>query len=187
MPRAVGVDLSEKLITEARSRLASTGCEFDVANAGSLPYRDGEFDAVRVDRSLQHMTDPAKVISEMTRVRAQAAWFFRGTRLGTFIIGTPHSPTTKRVQERWAESFCNPWIGRNLYALMTDAGVVSLQLEAHWLFTQGFAASDLVFDIAATSEKLSGEDPSVLMWLDAYRKSEALAGVMLIICSGQKA
>jgi ubiquinone/menaquinone biosynthesis C-methylase UbiE len=183
--RAVGLDLSEKLISEAKDRHANLICEFKVGNAETLPFGNNEFDAVRVDRSLQHMENPAKVIHEMARVtRKGGTVFCAEPDWGTFIIGTPPSMITRRIQDAWVDSFRNPWIGRNLPTLMADAGIDSLQIEGHWLHTEGFDASNLVYDIFATVKKLASKEADE--WLESYRKSQATAGVMLILCWGKK-
>jgi SAM-dependent methyltransferase len=67
--RAVGLDLSEALLTEARSRAAEDQrIEFVAGDAHAMPFVDGEFDGARVERALQHMADPIAVLSEMARV-----------------------------------------------------------------------------------------------------------------------
>jgi ubiquinone/menaquinone biosynthesis C-methylase UbiE len=185
--RAVGVDRSRTLIAAARLRHAESGCAFDVADAAALPFADGTFDAVRVDRSLQHIADPARVVREMTRVArpgglvlcAEPDW-------GTFLLGGRHTPVTERIQHDWIRTFQNPWIGRELSSLLTDAGVGNHRQEAVWLPTHGFAESDLLFEVDANARKLSAELPEALPWLEAYRRGEAYAGVLMLICWGRK-
>lgn len=69
-PRFVGVEKSTEMIEAARTRAAGRGIEatFKEADATALPFDDGEFDAVRSERMLQHLTDPQKAVDEMTRV-----------------------------------------------------------------------------------------------------------------------
>jgi SAM-dependent methyltransferase len=184
--RAVGIDLSETFLNHARKRHGAA-CEFGQGSAKELPFPNATFDAVRIDRSLQHIDGPSQVVREMARVAkpggvvlcAEPDW-------GTFLIGGPYSEITERIQREWIGRFRNPWIGRELSTLLADAGVVDIRWEGHWLSTLGFEESELLFGIEATARELSGEIPDVLNWLDSYRQSEAYAGVLLLICWGRR-
>lgn len=185
--RAVGVDRSRTLIAAAQSRHAESGCEFNVADAAVLPFADGSFDAVRIDRSLQHIADPGRIVLEMARVaRRGAVVLCAEPDWGTFLLGGRHTAVTDRIQHNWIRSFQNPWIGRELSSLLVDAGVGDIRQEGLWLPTQGFAESDLLFEIDATARDLSAELPEALTWLEAYRRGEAYAGVLMLICWGRK-
>lgn len=184
--RAVGVDRSKTLIDRARARHRGA-CEFGQAEADELPFPAGTFDAVRIDRSLQHIAEPGRVVREMARVAkpggvvlcAEPDW-------GTFLIGGPHSNVTECIQQEWIRSFRNPRIGRELSSLLAASGVVDLGWEGYWLPTIGFAESDLLFGIEETAHKVSRDLPEALTWLESYRQSEAYAGVLMLLCWGRK-
>jgi len=185
--RAVGVDLSERLLAEARTRQGETGCEFLVADATSLPFSDGEFDAVRVDRALMHVASPAAVVAEMARLTRRGGVVLAAEPdWGTFLLGTPYSQATERIQRHWAGSFRHPWIGRNLVALLATAGLVEVQTEVHWLGTREFALTAQVFDLKTTIDRLTRAGEDLAGWLEAYRNGQALAGVALFVCWGRK-
>jgi ubiquinone/menaquinone biosynthesis C-methylase UbiE len=188
--RAVGIDSSSELVAEAIRRHQSEGCEFLCAEATVLPFADEEFDAARVDRSLQHMDDPFAVVKEMARVVKKGGMILCAEPdWGTFFIGTAFSTRTRAIQDRWIGSFKNPWIGRNLFGMMKTIGLGDLAIEAHLLLTEGFEASDLVFDITKTIEQLPSADQAeagLSEWIDDYKSTEALAGVMLLVCHGRK-
>jgi ubiquinone/menaquinone biosynthesis C-methylase UbiE len=129
--RAVGADRSRTLIAAAQSRHAGSGCEFIVADGADLPFADGSFDALRIDRSLQHIADPGRVVREMARVaRRGAVVLCAEPDWGTFLLGGTHTAVTERIQHDWIRTFQNPWIGRALPSLLADAGVGDLQQEA---------------------------------------------------------
>jgi ubiquinone/menaquinone biosynthesis C-methylase UbiE len=65
--RAVGVDLSERMVERARE-LATEGGEFVVADSEDLPFADGEFTAVLCTASFHHYPDPHRALAEMARV-----------------------------------------------------------------------------------------------------------------------
>lgn len=185
--RAVGVDRSRNLIAAARSRHTDAGCEFAVADAAALPFPDETFHAVRVDRSLQHIADPGRVVREMARVtRRGGVVLCAEPDWGTYLLGGPHSALTERIQHDWVRTFQNPWIGRELSSLLAEAGVGDRRQEALWLPTQGFAESDLLFEIGASARRLAAELPEALPWLDSYRAGEAYAGVLMLTCWGRK-
>jgi ubiquinone/menaquinone biosynthesis C-methylase UbiE len=188
--RAVGIDSSSQLVAEAIRRHQSEGCEFQCTDATILPFTDEQFDAARVDRSLQHIANPVGVVKEMARVVKKGGMILCAEPdWGTFFIGTAFSTRTRVIQNRWMESFMNPWIGRNLFGMMKSIGIGDLAIEAHLLLTEGFEASDLVFDITKTIEQLKsvGESEAELSaWMEDYKNTEALAGVTLIICHGRK-
>lgn len=185
--RAFGVDRSRTLIAAAQQRHADSGCAFQVADAAALPFADGSFAAVRIDRALQHIAEPSRVVGEMARVcRRGGVVLCAEPDWGTFLLGGSHSPLSEKIQYDWIRTFQNPWIGRELPGLLSAAGVVELQREALWLPTQGFAESNLLFEIDANARKLADEHPDALAWLEAYRRSEAYAGVLMMICWGRK-
>ena len=185
--RAVGVDRSRTLIAAARSRHTESGCEFYVAEGEALPFADGTFDAVQVDRALQHIASPARVVREMARVaRRGGVVLCVEPDWGTFLLGGRHNPVTERIQHDWIRTFQNPWIGRELSSLLADAGVGDRRQEALWLSTHGFAESDLLFEIDVNARRLSAELPEALPWLQAYRQGEAYAGVLMLISWGRK-
>ncbi len=68
--RAVGIDNSERLIEVARERSAASdlSCEYRVGLAERLEFDDASFDAVRAERTLQHVADAGRAVAEMIRV-----------------------------------------------------------------------------------------------------------------------
>ncbi len=66
----VGIDGSEVMLAEARVRAADATCRvrFTVGDAGALDEPDASFDAVRTERMLQWVPDPARAVAEMARV-----------------------------------------------------------------------------------------------------------------------
>ena len=67
--RAVGLDLSPKMIAEAR-RLSQgiAGAEFELGDSEHLPFADGEFTAVLCTSSFHHYPNPGRAVKEMGRV-----------------------------------------------------------------------------------------------------------------------
>jgi ubiquinone/menaquinone biosynthesis C-methylase UbiE len=66
--RITGIDVSDGFLEIARSRAKGlSNVSFLKGDGVDLPVADDAFDAARIDRSLQHMTDPERVLKEMVR------------------------------------------------------------------------------------------------------------------------
>lgn len=65
--RVVGVDICRPMLGAARTD-GATSAAFICADAIRLPFSDSTFDAVRSERMLQHLPDPASAVTEMVRV-----------------------------------------------------------------------------------------------------------------------
>jgi len=67
-----GIDISETAVILARSKVKDSE-RIVLADASSLPYKDGYFDLVTNFASLQYYTDQEKAVSEMARVARRGA------------------------------------------------------------------------------------------------------------------
>jgi ubiquinone/menaquinone biosynthesis C-methylase UbiE len=65
---AVGIDISPKLIEQARASLNDKNICFKIMDAAHLAFKDDTFDTVAIRHSLHHMRQVDVVLSEMTRV-----------------------------------------------------------------------------------------------------------------------
>lgn len=68
---AVGVDISTPALRLARTRIHGAGlahCEFRRGDMYALPFEDGSFDTVTIDRVLATSAQPTKVIAEAVRL-----------------------------------------------------------------------------------------------------------------------
>lgn len=65
--RVIGIDISEAMLAQARSKFAGRRFESRCGAADHLPLGDGEADAVVANMVLHHAPDPAGAIREMAR------------------------------------------------------------------------------------------------------------------------
>lgn len=136
---AVGVDLSDAMLAEARERTKtiSTPVTFRQGDARHLPFGSNTFDACRCERVIEHIPDAQRVIKEMVRVAKP------GGRVvayepdwGTTAIDSPNLELTERVASYTARTVENGWIGRQLYRLFREAGLDNVAIEADvWTIT----------------------------------------------------
>lgn len=66
-----GVDKDKNILNRAEQNLSNTNLEniqFVEANAENLPFENGYFDTIRIERVFQHLTNIPKVLKEINRV-----------------------------------------------------------------------------------------------------------------------
>ena len=131
---AIGVDVSEAMITEATRRTAGTDLKisFRVADALALPFEDETFDICRTETLLQHLADPRRAVSEMVRVTN------RGGRAGaleldqeTMFIDHPDSELLDILRDSIISAMSQSAIGRQVPRLFVDAGLIDVQTASH--------------------------------------------------------
>jgi ubiquinone/menaquinone biosynthesis C-methylase UbiE len=131
---AIGVDISEAMITEARRRTAGIGprVSFLVADALALPFEDNTFDICRAETVLQHLADPRRAVSEMVRVTRP------GGRVGvleldqeTMFIDHPDTELRNILRDSIASAMVQSAIGRQVPRLFAEAGLTHVQTAPH--------------------------------------------------------
>ena len=195
--QVVGVDLSVALVEEARRRLPDgvANVEYVVADAHALPFQEGEFDAVRAERVLQHVDDPAQVAKEMVRVVRPggrvAAW---EPDWGLTFVSSSDPETSALVAERVAGATRNPLVGRNLTSLLGRAGLTDVAVVARIGLWETLEAVEERLSPTTTVQALvaDGRLPQsrATSWLAELREdAEAgrlVAGVCGFVVSGHK-
>ena len=129
--RAVGVDVSENMVAEARRRAdhRRLNVEFEVGDAQVLRFEDASFDACRAERMLMHVPDAERALAEMVRViRSGGRLSVLDFDWETQFVDSPYQETTRLITRSVCDSLKNGWIGRRLPRLfkqhaMTDISV----------------------------------------------------------------
>lgn len=155
----VGVDGSELMLAEARARAAGAMCSvrFAVGDAGALDEPDASFDAVRSERMLQWVPDPARAVAEMARVlRPGGLVCLTDSDWSTleFDVGDPD--IARRVRETFGvDRVRQATVGGRLPSLAEAAGLTPL---AETNATQVWASWD-----PDESPRLDGWPPMAIM------------------------
>jgi SAM-dependent methyltransferase len=149
-----GIDSSPELIEEARRRTpqgAKVG--FEVADAAELPFGSGEFDAVRSERVIMHVADPAKAIAEMLRVTKPG---------GRVVVSDPDHDMwapdladrelTRTLMHWWVDHIRHPWMGRQLPGLLREAGAAEVSTTILPIVLTSLAAADAIIGIGRIAE-----------------------------------
>jgi ubiquinone/menaquinone biosynthesis C-methylase UbiE len=78
--RVTGIDLSEKMLSDARQAAQQAGLadrvDFRLGNVEEIPFPDQSLDLVISTLSLHHWTNPVKVLSEIDRVLKPGGAFY---------------------------------------------------------------------------------------------------------------
>lgn len=122
---AVGIDLSQTMLSEARSRHgpASLPLAFCLTRAEGLSFAEGSFDCCRCERVLQHLERPAAAIAEMARVvRPGGRVAVAEPDYGGMTIQGADPAVTRRLIARRSGHFRSGTVGRGLALLLRAAG-----------------------------------------------------------------
>jgi methionine biosynthesis protein MetW len=133
----VGVDISATAVAEARS-FGLDARQID--DAASLPFAEGEFDAVLCLEVLEHVFFPAQVVAEMVRVLKPG---------GCLIVTTPNVAYWRRrvdllllgrwnpfgysyaVEQPWGDPHIRFFTAGALRRLLTSAGLEGVEVAGH--------------------------------------------------------
>src|SRR5947209_8000041 len=126
---AVGLDNSLSMLAEARRRLPKA--MLVAGDAASLPFRDAVLGGCRIERVLQHVPDPRRVLSEVRRCLRP------GKRVAIFEpdwSSLRFRDTDQEVAARFvdlvAARHAQGDIGRRLKELLAELGFVGVDVEA---------------------------------------------------------
>lgn len=169
---AIGVDRSRHLIEMARAR--HDGADFVVAEAGSLPFEPASFDRCRVERVLQHVEAPQRVLREVRRVLRPGGTLVITEAVLVVDGSAPHppDPVLEALLERVSlRGRAGSWLARFYPALMARAGFQALAVDEHR--ERIHAAAD-VRRCLGIRPGVGPEEPDLAAWWAAF--SAALAG-----------
>lgn len=154
---AVGLDMSRAMIARARDEMpvpAGAGRPvFAAGDALALPFADASFAACRVDRTLQHLSDPCAALAEMARVaRPGGVVAAVEPDWGSYLLDAPEPflQAARAVERTWREAFPCPGAGRMLARGLAGCGLERVAVEARTFVVREFALADAVYDITRT-------------------------------------
>lgn len=173
--RVVGVDNSERLIVEARERIAASPgpVEYHVGDIYALPFADGSFDGCRADRVFQHLDRPGDALVEVIRVVKPGGRIAIGDPdWETLIIDAPHAAVTRTILDFVCDSHRNAWMGRQLYAHLRAAGLADVAVAADTLLFTDYDLADLT--VALGTRVRQAQDAAVITEHEAAEWLESL-------------
>lgn len=158
----IGVDISETVVEAARERTESTpNIRFETDDVMDLKFSDDSFDAAQAERTLCHADDPKQALSEMVRVtRPGGRVGITEVDLGSHIMDTPTGHSVEDLIPHYA-IHKNPLIGRRMYRLMAETGLVDVDASLG-------AVHDLEFDFLNRAIRFDE-------WIDAMVEADEIA------------
>lgn len=154
--RVVAIDCSQAMLAQASANAKSRHLpiEFVRTDAQQLPFEDNTFDSARVDRTLQHIANPQKVITEMVRVvRPGGHIVAMEPDWETFIVDSENQVITRQLLNFWCDSFPIGWVGRYLSKYFHRAGLTDIQVSPETLVINRFGLAEQVFDLVQTAHR----------------------------------
>ena len=122
---AVGVDLSETMIAEARQRSAENidNLSFRVGSVLDLPFPAASFDRVLATQLLLHVSDPAKALVEIKRVLAPLGMAsISEIDWGTLVVQSSDNQLGRRFSDLACRELRNGLIIRELPGQLRELG-----------------------------------------------------------------
>ena len=194
--RVSGVDLAETMVETTRARLREAGVDAEVkrADAHQLPFGDGSFDRVRIERVLQHVEDPVTVLAEIRRVLVPGGIVLAvDVNHGQADVATADVETWRVLQRHGMERVRHPRAGLHLREWFVAAGLADVRLEvsplvAPWPFFRTMSTLDRAAENAiAAGELTPGRFHNWLDEQDARHRAGTFAGIALgYRCLGTK-
>jgi SAM-dependent methyltransferase len=179
---AVGVDASGVMLHASRARLGDQDLEARLAQADGarLPFRDGVFDACRIERVLQHVADPAAVLAEAHRtLRAGGRIAVSEPDWASFAIASADPATAAAVSARIGAGVAHRDIGRQLRRLLAGAGFTGLRTEVELKVYHSVAELDQLLSLSGAVDRTRAQGA-----VDAERLADWLAEQHALSASG---
>jgi ubiquinone/menaquinone biosynthesis C-methylase UbiE len=193
----VGFDISDEMLTVAEHRRngSQANLRFIRAPADDLGVAGETFDAVRADRVLTHVPDPAAAIAEMVRVLKPGGRIVvsEPDMLGSWVTNR-HREISERILRAIAMSCRQPFVARDLYHLFLDAGIAGVELALRPLAIAESEPVENTLKLGAAVEamvkdgRLNAKEAS--LWSsdleERSRRGRFLAGLTIFIVAGSK-
>jgi ubiquinone/menaquinone biosynthesis C-methylase UbiE len=130
---AVGIDLSDTMVSEARRRTDSgfANLSFRMADVQELPFDNGSFDRVMATQLLLHVPDPQLALAEMHRVLASGGRISVGEiDWGTVVVESTDRELGRRFTRSACDELRNGLIARELSWRLRESGFEDVRTVA---------------------------------------------------------
>ena len=192
--RVVGVDSSETMLQEARTRAAQEQLplEYVLADSTQLPFADASFDGCQASRVFEHLREPGQTLAEMVRVaRPGARIVVADPDFDLTIVDIPDRALARKMVHLACDQVQQGWIGRQLPRLFRQAGLSNIYIEGrmmplNYAFFQ-MAFSGILQRVQATGAVSAEECMRFWNTLEqAEQEQHFFAGVVGFVVSGRK-
>lgn len=178
----IGVDREPRMLEEARRRLADRpNVDFRLGDIHALPVPNGSIDRARVDRVVQHVTDPVKAVQEVRRVLRPGGLFgMAEPDWDTLAVADQDVDTSRQFARFVASQVRNATIGRELVRLCVGAGFRIRSVDPIAVLFRGFDPADEILGLrrnaarAVQAGKMSEGDAE--LWVERLVLGPVVAG-----------
>ena len=150
--QAVGGDLSEIMLIEARARNSGgpDNLQFEKMDVQALRFPDGSFDRVTAAQLLIHVPDPEKALDEMCRVTAPGGRVsLSDMDWDSLAVGTSDPEPGRKFARMFCDGIRNGLVVRKYAGWLSARGFQNVQvLPMPMLFTDWAQVKQWVFDPA---------------------------------------
>ena len=166
-----GIEINDVQLTEARRFLSTVPWAVDrytftKADATQLEYGPESFDSAFLCWVLEHVGDPARVLSEVRRVLVPASPVVVSEVLNATFFLDPHSPDTLRYWKAFNEHQLSvggdPFVGAKLGNLLQSVGYRDVQTEVKSFHLDSRDPPERAEFLAYWSELLLSGAPALL-------------------------
>jgi len=175
--RAVGLDLSESMLAQARRRCGELAwVELDLDDAACLPYAAESFDAVVSTQVYEYVADLAGAFArlfEITRPGGRVA--ILDTDYDSFVLFTEDEARHARVIKAWDDHFVHRGLPRVLGPKLRDAGFSVRSVQAIPIVNAGWTEDEFSYHLVPMIAGFAGrkggaarEDAQA--WLEEQRR-----------------
>jgi len=149
-----GIDRSAFMIEKAQTNQMfeySKNIDFKVADGRVLPYESFSFDRCRIDRTLQHIENPKKVVNEVYRVLESGGIFVAyDNDWNSFSLSLADKRLSRIIENYWCDALVNGRIGCHLKSYFSASGFKDITLYPSTLVLDDFEVADNIYDIEKT-------------------------------------
>lgn len=185
--KAIGVDVSTAMISEARRRADAVGnpARFETGAADALPLGDSSVDVLRCERVLQHVTAPRACLADMMRVlRPGGRVALIDTDWRSLTLWPGETAVTSGIRDAWTTSCANPAAGAQLGDLLASTGFTEITMTADvLLFRSADADARPPVTLMAANAVRNGSLSQAVVddWLAEVRAASAAGGFLTMV------
>jgi ubiquinone/menaquinone biosynthesis C-methylase UbiE len=148
----VAIDKSEAMIAEVRRQPGLPKVLTPkVADVCRLPFEDGMFHAVRVDRTLQHVKALEGAIHEMVRVLASGGRIVASEPdWATLLVDSEDVKTTRTMAQLLCDNIRHGWAGRSMLRYFVAAGLTDVEVFPETMIMKDMNTANEILHIGRT-------------------------------------
>ncbi|MDE1853449.1 MAG: methyltransferase domain-containing protein [Thaumarchaeota archaeon] len=132
--RAIGIDNSEAMVSEARRRAAQStaaNAQFLLGSIYHIDFPDQTFNGVMADRVFQHLEDPHKAFTEVVRVakKGNGRIVVHDPDWDSLVIDSEFKEVTRKITKARSDWLKNGKAGSRVYGMFKEAGLANVTIS----------------------------------------------------------